>query len=330
MRFVLPAIFSMLLAATSSPFAASQTTPSQSDAPAACSAAALPKAARTVANLRRSLHAVAVGELDPTVPAPVVTQLTELKSALASAAAAALACASPSVTPEDLQTTLAAALHANLTDESETVLVTPAGKDLGAYGSDLAVQVFPLATSPRYLEINFRFGIECGDDNLLLVFKQESSSWKELFRWGAPAYAKVSGALGDFILLTPLTGLAPDTNWRAVVAHGQPGCGTGNAPSHFDLDLLQPTADPAHPTVAWHLERPYHRGDTPRLATTEDSLTFELIAPAPAPGLRKPGAPTSTLAHPTQIYRFRISSDNRATTLSAVPETASPSSGTGR
>ena len=331
MHFVLPVVLPMLfgpvlaIAAQSLP-AQPQPAPFQPGAPAACPASALPKAANTVATLRRELHAVAVGEFDPAVPAPVVTQITQLKTALAAAAEAAVACVSPSVTPEALENTLASAPHANLTGETETVLVTRAGKDLGAYGSDLAVQVFPLATSPRTLEINFRFGIECGDDNLLLVFRQENSSWREILRWGAPAYTDVSGALGDFILLTPITGLAPNTNWRAVVAHGQPGCAANNPHSHFDLDLLQPTADPDHPTIAWHFERPYRRGDTPRLATTEATLTFELLPPAPDTNkvAAQPSASTPP-KQPAQIYRFRISNDNQVTTIDWAPETATPS-----
>ncbi len=312
---------------------AAQTQPAQAQ-PAQlqnlCSPGSLPNAARSVAVIRHELHGVAVGELDPAVPATVATQLRRLKDALSQAATAAVACSSPSATAESLQDTLATALHANLSDADETVLVTPAHKDLGAYGSDLQVQVLPLSNAPMTLEIDFRYGVECGDDNLLLIYRRNAaatSGWGEILRWDAPAYRNVGDAFGDFVLLTPLTGLPNSPNWRAVVAHGHPGCSTTDRNSYFDLDLLQPTADPAHPAVAWHLEQPYRRGDTPRLATTEDSLSFEMVPPEPEKqkaGKNAGGQQTANTSasprSPSVIYRYRFTADNQVHTIGAAPE----------
>ena len=224
-----------------------------------CSPRSLPNAARMVAAIRHELHGVTVGELDPVVPPAVAMLLRRLKDALSQAAAAAMACSSSTGDAESLQTTLATALHANLSDADETVLVTPAHKDLGAYGSDLQVQVLPLANVPATFEIDFRYGVECGDDNLLLVYRRNAAAtagWGEILRWDAPGYRNVNDAFGDFVLLTPLIGLPDSPNWRAVVAHGHPGCSTTDRSSRFDLDLLQPAADPAHPAVAWPLAQP--------------------------------------------------------------------------
>ena len=280
----------------------------------ACTSASLPEAARTAISIRHGLHTVAVGELDPVVPPAVATQLGRLKDALTASAAAALSCSSANITPEALQAALATALHANLADAPETVTVTPSHKDLGAYGSDLEVQVLPLSNAPRHLEINFRYGIECGDDNLLLVFRQDPGGWQQILRWDAPHYARVSDAFGDFVLLTPLTGLPEHPNWRAVVAHGRPTCSAEDYRSRFDLDLLEPDSDPAHPTVAWHLDRPYGRTDTPRLGTTEDTLTFELIPPTP--GKDKASGAISPAA---QSYRYSIDSDNKVKPIDLAP-----------
>ncbi len=295
-----------------------------------CSPGSLPNAARNVAVVRHELHGVAVGELDPVVPAAVATQLLRLKDALSQAAAAAMACSSSSATAESLQDTLATALHANLSHAEETVLVTPAHKDLGAYGSDLQVQVLPLSNVPMTLEIDFRYGVECGDDNLLLIYRRNTTAageWKEVLRWDAPAYRNVGDAFGDFVLLTPLVGLPNSPNWRAAVAHGHPGCSTTDRSSRFDLDLLQPTADPAHPAVAWHLEQPYRRGDTPRLATTEDSLSFEMVPPESEnqkAGKNAGGQPTAGTSagpgSPSVIYRYRFKADNQVHTIGAAPE----------
>lgn len=293
----------------------------------ACSAGALPEAGKAVAATRHALHTVAVGELDPVVPAPVAAQLGRLKDELAGAAQAAMACAGSTATPEALQQTLAGALHANLSGDSETVLVTTTHKDLGAYGSDLDVQVLPLSNAPRYLEIDFRYGVECGDDNLLLVYKQAPGGWQQVLRWDAPAYRNVSDALGDFVLLTPLTGFPGQENWRAVAVHGEPSCSTDKH-SRFSLDVLQPAADPAHPTVAWHLDRPYRRGDTPRLLTTEDTITFQLVPPAPEPGKgQAKGKSSDTAPFPRETYRYRMDKNNQVQPIDAAPDSV-PSPGT--
>ena len=288
-------------------------------AQSACSPKALPQAAKTVAALRHQLHGEAVSENDATVPASIAAELAQLKTALNQAAVAAFACADQAAPPEAIEKTLADALDANLSEATQSTVVTRNRKDLGAYGSELAVQVFPLFSSPRYVEVNFRYGVECGDDNLLLVFADDApktsagaSAWREVLTWGAPRYSTVGDAFGDFVLLTPLSGYAGARNWRFVVAHGQPGCGGVDSPSHFDVDLLQPSADPAQPRVLWHLERPYIRSEVPRLSTTEDTLDFQITAP---------GEGANTRPH-TEAYRFRVTLDNRVQQLKAPPDPA--------
>ena len=292
----------------------------------ACAANALPEAAKAVAALRHQLHEQAVPEDDPHVPAAVATQLSALKDALTQPADAVLACASPEASASDLQKTLADALHANLSAAAETTLALRDGEDLGAYGSDLAVEVLPLFRSPRYLDVNFRYGIECGDDNLLLVFEVGSpdgpsattaTAWHPVRRWDAPKYNTVGDAFGDFVLLTPLSGFPGQRNWRFVVAHGHPACGHPASPSRFDLDLLEPTADPAHPDAVWHLEHPYLRPEEPRLSTTEDTLTFEL-----RPAAKPPGKNTAQ----AETYRFRVGKDNHVEPVAAALGTSAAAS----
>ncbi len=272
--------------------------------------------------LRHELYEQAVLENDTKIPATVAIKLGDLKAALAAAAQAAFRCAPASVTPEAMEKTLAEALGANLASAADTPIETRGKKELGAYGSDLAVQVFPLSGSPKYFQVDFRYSVACGDDNLLLVFvtgtgtgSPTTAAWQEVLRWGAPAYHDVKDAYGDFLLMTPLSGFPGQRNWRFVVAHGQPGCGTAESPSHFDLDVLEPTADPIRPTVIWHLERQYQRNQVPRLSTTEDTLTFELGPPEKLSKTAKVPAPTDTL-------RYRIGKDNHVEPLTASGITA--------
>ena len=273
-----------------------------------CDPAALPHAAQEVAEVQTLLSKAAVPENDPKVPGEIAAQLTRLKDALQHTARAAFACAPGDAEPETLQKTLGEALHAHTSPVASTI-ETRGNKDLGTYGADLSVQVFPLGGSPRYYEVDFRYGIECGDDNLLLVFASGGDSesgddkphdpapWHQLLRWDAPRYNTVGDAFGDFILMTPLSGLPGQRNWRFVVAHGEPSCGSADAPSHFDLDLLEPALDSPRPDRVWHLNGGYLRSDNPQLSTTEDTLSFQL---SPPKGRKQPGRNTTLHFHVTR------------------------------
>lgn len=272
-----------------------------------CSPDALATAAKRVAEARRALQTQAVPQADPHVPPVVARQLADLKDALASAAQAAFACAPSRATADQLQATLATALHANVASATETV-ETLKGKDIGAYGSDLSVQVFPLFGKPKFFEVDFRYGVECGDDNLLMIFESADDNspegWRERLRWGAPSYSTVGDAIGDFVMLTPLTGSYQKPTWRFLVAHGHPGCATGPRQSLFDLDLLSLSSDPAKPHVDWHFQHAYAQDQTaaPRLSTTEDTVDFRI--------LHQPEGKTATTSGvATEIYRFHLSPD---------------------
>ena len=302
-------------------------------AQATCNPNALPAAAKQVEAVRHALRAAAVPTSDPAVPAPIAAQLLQLKSALADAADAAFACAAPSVADAGMKATLAEALKANRSGSvEETSEELPGNREQGAYGSDLAVEVFQLFNQPRIFEVTFRFGIECGDDNLLLVFQapsERSGTWHEALRWGTSAYNNVGDALGDFIMLTPLTGEYKHPTWRFLVAHGHPGCAARPRPSTFSLDLLTPTADPAKPTVSWHFDHPYTEGlFAPRLATTEDTIEFRLTPIPPEPA-KHPVKPTAQRAAPRQgktsspeVYRFHLEAGGQIVPTEAQPDQA--------
>jgi hypothetical protein len=281
-----------------------------------CTPDALASAAKSVAAVRHQLHEQSVPENDPNVPAGVAAQLGQLKQALAASAEAAFACANGSASPDSLQKQLADALHANVASATGTV-ETRGKRDFGAYGSDLSVQVFQLFGRPKFVEVDFRYGVECGDDNLLMVFEaaddSASSPWHESLNWSAPAYTTVSDALGDFAMLTPLTGSFKSPNWRFLVAHGHPGCGTTRQ-SRFDLDLLSPAADPAKPRVDWHFEHPYTEDHVvPRLATTEDTVEFRIQHEGKT---AKGGAAADAL----ESFRFHLTANGQLEPVSAAAD----------
>ncbi len=278
----------------------------------ACSPGELGVAARTVAFTRQKLHSKAVAQSDPVVPSEIAGQLAQLKDALALAARATFSCAPWEVSPKQLQTKLADALSANLALAPETSVETRGGKELGVYASDLQVQIFELFGKPRIFEVDFRYGVACGDDHLLLVFEATKDSapdsWRERLRWDSAQYKTVGDAFGDFVLLTPLTGSYKNPTWHYLVAHGHPGCGDTPRPSKFDLDLLTPTEDPERPTVVWHFQHAYTQGDTvPRLATTEDTIDFQIVPAAPSSAEDKsPDRTRKPLSSPAETYRFHL------------------------
>lgn len=279
---------------------------------------ALTESARGTELVRRQLRATSVREDDPKVPTAVASQLVRLKDTLGRAADAAFRCAPAAVLPETLQTTLASALHANLP-------LTGAGNDTAVYGSDLRVQVFQLFGKPKLFYVDFRYGIACGDDHLLLVYETASDAatdgWHPWLRWDAHSYNSVANAFGDFVLLTPLTGNDQKPQWHFLVAHGQPGCADTPRPSRFDLDLLTPGPDPARPTVTWHFEHPYTAGDSvPRLATTESTIDFRLAAPAPESNA-KPTQPTAAKA---EDFRFRLTAAGKVEPMPVTSDDEAP------
>ena len=288
----------------------------------ACTPSALETAAQTVADIRHTLHDHAVPAQDASVPSAIAAQLLQLKNALAQAADAAFACAPASTGPDPLQTTLANALHASPTRAAESTAVTRNKQDIGAYGSDLSVEVFQLTNTPKFFEVDFRYGIECGDDNLLLVYEAAPATnapgWQLRLRWDTPAYRNVADALGDFVMLTPLTGDFRHPFWRFIVAHGHPGCGPTPRPTHFDLDLLTPSDDPAKPSITWHFDHAYTLTPTtlPRLATTDDTIDFRIQSTDPRKVRARTNSPKGE-----EIYRFRLAGNGHVEPLPAdAPE----------
>lgn len=265
-----------------------------------CSSTALPEAVRSVDAVRHRLHQASVGENDPIVPSAIAADLGQLKSALTQSAQAVFACAAPDATPEQMESKLAESLHANLPAGSASSGISN-GKDVGTYGTDLAVQVFQLFSRPKFFEVSFRYGIECGDDNLLLVFEAGSTAWQQRLRWDAPGYKTVDDAFGDFTMLTPVTGSYKTPVWRFVVAHGHPACADGPHPSHFDVDLLTPGEDGARPAPGWHFAGEYRYGAVvPRLATTEDTIEIRFVPASPD------GGKTPTTSAQDQVFRFHL------------------------
>jgi hypothetical protein len=212
---------------------------------------------------------------DWSVPAGADAHMRDLKDALTHTADAALACAATDADPASLQDALARALHANppqpKPDESIQENDPRYSEALGSYGHNLLVHVSRPANVTGLLAVQFSINIECGDDNMLLVYALHNGLWRRQLRWQANKFGDVSDAFGDFFLAAFLPG--EQGAWRVVVAHGYPWC--TSRLSAFDIDLLAPGADADAPPVLWHTKRFYSRGNfEPTLKATGN--IFEL------------------------------------------------------
>jgi hypothetical protein len=253
-----------------------------------CSKIAIANASSQLNDIQHRLSSIKLEDMDTEVPPSIQQDTTLLKNRLAHAVEAVLACNPTDAQPSALETSLAQALKANVSEPNNT---------FDAWGSDLHISV-DQTSNPHFLLVRLQYAIERGDDNMLLVFAPQQGHWSEKLLWQSPAYKDDSGAFGDFFLTATLSGTTPD-DWRIVVAHGKHWCTSRF--SGFGIDVLAPTSDPAHPQVLWHTDRGYSRSDfTPTLKASGDTFELRLHADEMSFDIE-------TAFERTVIYRYRIS-----------------------
>jgi len=240
--------------------------------------------------LRTQLQAVRLAEdMQDTVDPNVRRDIHALKDALAAVTDARMACTHDDSQGADaVQGDLAAALQANQPPNNQVRADAP------VYGSSLVVNVQRTATSPAMLLVQWGFGIECGDDNLLLAYAFRNGSWLLLMRWQSKDYDKISDAYGDSFAYTALPGPTP----RLVVFHGTPWC--TSRWSGFGLDVLEPGKSVDTPHVLFHHGDGYVRGDFETVLKPRPD-GFELRVEV---GMRDMDVMTRT-----GIFRYRIDGD---------------------
>ncbi len=196
-------------------------------------------------------------EIDESVPPALQAQIANFKDALTALADAALSCAPADVDPKSIKLGLVSELHANRPVKQEVYDPKEPPQLDHIYGDEITVKVTRPTNPPKLLVVDLGFGIECGDDHVLLTYEYRDNKWQQTLRWQSPDYDRVSGAFGDYFQY----GVLPQSDspgWKLVTFHGFPWC-TSNL-SAFYLDLLQPGED-SSPTVLAH-EKGYYRRDT--------------------------------------------------------------------
>src|SRR5580658_2006492 len=267
-----------------------------------CSSQARADAAQ-VAAVRANLRSIKLNEeeADDEVPKDAQDGILQLKSALERTVRDFLTCEPQAIDAAKLESELATLLNANPPQPAAGAVVTNRDKRYTewqsfGYGRNLLVHAKLL--SGTLLNVELKFHIPCGDDNVLMIFEHEQSSWQERLVWQAKPYCQISGAFGDIFEWSVLPGNEREP-WRIVVVRGHPWCTSRF--SGLDMELLEPAADPNDPRIVWHTRRQYSRGEYgERLRTTADG--FEFRVNAAAIGVDD--------YERTVIYRYRVSGDD--------------------
>lgn len=237
---------------------------------------AITQAQQTIADAQRHLLSLRTTEMETEVPVPVQSAIVALKQALADATDAVMNTVSVQSPASALQHAITIALPAEtigIRSDAEWLALVKRNDNTpmeGMYDGGLHVDV----TSPRpgLLLVEERFGIECGADTLLLVYRNEGRRWRRILRWDSGRYDKVSGAFGDIYetrILTPTRNGHP----LLLVLHGTPWC--TSTMSSFSMDVFE-LGMPGNKPV-WHGSHSYRRADLePPLTLKTTANGFEV------------------------------------------------------
>src|SRR5882762_5181940 len=120
-------------------------------------------------------HKIAPDDFELDAPPEVGADIVMLRKTLDIATQAFFRCkAGNDANPSLLQTELAAFLHADRSKRDENSTAQD-----GVYGANLSVKVETAKQFPNSIFVMLNFGVECGDDNVLLLFTKEPDQWSE-------------------------------------------------------------------------------------------------------------------------------------------------------
>lgn len=211
-------------------------------------------------------HKIADNDVELEAPADVGRDIVMLRKTLDIATQAFFRCEAKSESgPASLKSGLATFLHA---DRSKRAEISDE-----VYGANLTVEVENAKGLRDSVFVVLTFGIECGDDSLLLLFTRDGEHWRERLHWYADKYTAPSDAFGDFLLYTAAPG--PNNEPVVAVAHGTPWCTSRY--SGFKFDLIKPGDAGSPQKVLASSQNAYSRGDTtPTLKPYSEGVTLRL------------------------------------------------------
>jgi hypothetical protein len=242
-----------------------------------CSSDAVQRAAENVKAIQGRMLEIKGDEdgLDYEVKPAAVEGIRAIKEALAKTIDEYMRCA-PEATPDvkAIEGALANLVGANKPEapfRPETDK-TPAQTD-HIYGTHLKIEVTWPDANLQLVAVKARFGVGCGMDTMLLMYKLEGRIWRQKLRWQSGDYKEVSGAFGDFFEFV----LFPDKEpgqWIVVVAHGTPWCTSRF--SAYDIDLIRPARGPVPQQLLLHRHDGYVREIDPVMKNVPGGFELKL------------------------------------------------------
>jgi hypothetical protein len=227
-----------------------------------CSQDAILKAANEVKASRQRLITTKLDDsMGMQLPPSLQKEISELKDALSATVSAYLQCAKSNtldlvVLQSELLRMMAVQEHPPLTQFDKE-------QEDGFYGTELKINASHPVNAPHLIAITISFGIECGNDSILLIYEFHEGAWLQALRWQSGGYEAIKEAFGDFFEYFVL--LQPSGKWLVAAAHGTPWCSSRF--SAFAVDLIQPVRDNASQQTLQHQEYGYSRdeGVVPKL-----------------------------------------------------------------
>jgi hypothetical protein len=243
-----------------------------------CSHEALQDKATRVKSTQEKLLAVKVGDegMDTDVQPSTQKLIQEFKNVLAATVAEYMNCTPPAVSNvKQFEAGLAGLVGANGPEPPTHSTPREASEFVDQiYGSHLSLSVARPTAQSQLLSVKFTFGINCGDDNMLLIYERRNGRWSRVLLWQSGNYSTSAGAFGDFFSFLFVPRGEP-VGWVLAVAHGMPWC--TSRWSGFDLDVIQPSHGEMPQEVLFHREAGYVRSEEvemmPRAAGFELRLT---------------------------------------------------------
>jgi hypothetical protein len=235
-----------------------------------CAPHATQQAAANALALQRQLLAASTPVMDTDVPLPLRPVLHNFKQALIATVDTELRCDHPEAVV--LQSVLVSLLNANAPPRP---LVPEQGPpwpttEVGDYGGELHIEVKAVPAQPNLYSIQITYDIECGTDNILLLYRHTPSGWQRELLWQNPDLNSVGDAFGDMYLFTPVPAPEP----ALAVVHGAPWCSSNMSMLSIDIIALSRQSKPQR--ILDHVQHDYRRDYDVRLRPEADG--FQLRA----------------------------------------------------
>lgn len=221
---------------------------------------------------------------DGYIPLPLARSIEQLKASLIDLVDARIACETNVLNTLVIQQDLLNNLKVGGSDENNAI-----------YGYDLHIEIHQ---NQDLLVAHISFGIPCGNDNLLMVYRYRDKAWHRDLTWKSNAYKNITGAFGDYFDYLLLPRKSNETP-KFVVIHGTPWCTSTWSP--FSINVIKLAEDDSPQKTLLHKQIISYTGNESDLILTKLASGFELRMQV--------GMLDSDLFTRQGIYRYQILGD---------------------